>query len=103
MRYPDLSKAVTVNNGATYTMGNMLLEFVWSRDWSQEEASVASFNRCKAALKKTPVAFEDRDFDRVLNMLRSVTFPPHVALELTELRNDFAFSPTEAPVVAPAA
>lgn len=111
MRYPDLSRFVKVLDGKTYTLANLLAEFVWGAGlWSQDEASVASFERCKGALKSskvtyqnlegapftpTVVEFEDRDFDRISNHLRNINFPPHVAIELTELRNAFVMAPSE--------
>lgn len=110
MRYPDLSRSVTILDGKTYTLANLLAEFCWGAGfWSNDESSVASFERVKGALRSaktafvdvagvatpTVVEFENNDFDRIAGHLRQLNFPPHVAIELTELRNAFVMAPSE--------
>ena len=98
MRFPNLNETVTLPDGRVYTTANMLAEFCWgSGAWYADEASIAAFDRITAALKlKGPFALDDRDFDRICAMLRSIQFPPHVAIELTHLRNRFVLSSSDA-------
>jgi hypothetical protein len=96
MRYPQLEDTILLTNGAPYSIGSMLAEFVLnSGAWTADEASIASFRRIAAAVKQKPFALEDKDFDRIAAHLRQVNFPPHVALELGELRIRFILAPSE--------
>ena len=85
MRQLDLSLGVDFPQGK-YTVRNLLLEFVLGADWSQDEASIAAFDRITAAIKGDG-KLEEKDFQAVCTRVKSVQFPAHVALELGWLRN----------------
>lgn len=104
MRYPNLSAGVALANGATYNVASLLTEWVFgSPYWTQNEATDAAFKRIRAALKVQPFALEDQDFEHACNVLRQYNFgekAPMFAIELSEVRNLFIFSPREAPAKA---
>jgi hypothetical protein len=93
MRKPDLSKHAIVN-GQPYTTKQLILELM-GKDWSQDEASVASFSRIAEALAKEPFVLAENDFERLCKLIKELQFQPILAIELGMLRNAFVFTPKE--------
>lgn len=89
MRLLNLNESVQFPQGL-YTVLNLLREFVFSQDWSQDEASVASFDRIVEAIgqaKDGIASLEEKDFTVLTGRLRQVQFPAHASIELSSLRN----------------
>lgn len=93
MRKPDLFK-VAVVNGQPYDTKQLILELM-GKDWSQDEASVASFARIAAALAKPEFELCEADFERLCKLIKELQFQPILAIELGMLRNAFVFTPKE--------
>lgn len=93
MRKPDLTKAAVIN-GQPYTTKQLILELM-GKDWSQDEASVASFDRIAKALSVEPVVFAENDFERLCKLIKELQFQPILAIELGSLRNAFVFTSKE--------
>lgn len=86
MRKLDLMNGVDFPQGC-YTTLNMLREFVFSQDWSQDEASTAAFDRITTAVAGDG-KIEEKDFQTLCSRVKAVQFPAHVSIELGHLRND---------------
>lgn len=86
MRKLDLSLGVDFPNGR-YTLKNLLCEFVFAQDWSQDEGSVAAFDRLSAAVQGDG-KIEEKDFTTLCNRLKNVQLPAAVSIELGHLRNE---------------
>ena len=85
MRYPNLSKSVTIGGNA-YSVAAMLREFVWGNPyWSTDEGTRAAFDRLTAK----PEEQSEEDFGRVVALLRQLNFPAHASIECAALRNAF--------------
>lgn len=102
MRYPT-PISIVLPTGQLYTDDNFLRETVWpAPEWSENETSIATFERVttewNAARKESRApAFEDADYATLLAIMRSAKYPPHVSLELANLRNHFVLASREAP------
>jgi hypothetical protein len=93
MRQINLRDSVAIGAG-NYKLSDLLREFVFSQDWSQDEGSVAAFERITDAVTKAMsegadglAVLEDKDFQTLITRVKQVQFPGQVSIELSHLRN----------------
>lgn len=93
MRQINFKDSVAIGAG-NYKLSDLLREFVFSQDWSQDEGTVAAFERITAVVNLATAAdadgignLEDKDFQALIGRVKQVTFPGQVSIELGALRN----------------
>jgi len=94
MRKIDLDRAVEIPTLPTlYSLAAMLRQFVFTQDWSADEASVAAFERITAAViahekaPEAPALLDERDFQTLIARVKQIQFPAQFSIELGHLRN----------------